>query len=163
MALITVLYGMSLRSHFKDLFRYTEWANERILVAIEENKIDDDKVMSLYSHIISVQMIWLLRIEGLPTSPFPVWEKYKLSELKTMTEESHRNWLEYLEAHKMETFEEMISYSNPSGKKFENTIRQIINQVINHGSYHRGQIAIKLREMEIDPPATDYIFYRSLV
>ena len=150
---------MSLRKQFKDLFKYTQWANERVLVALEDHNINEGKLLSLYSHIISAQVIWLNRIKGLPISPFPAWEDYKLSELQSMTEESHRNWLAYLEEHKMDTFEEMISYANSSGKKHESTIRQIINQVIGHGSYHRGQIAIKLRDMDLDPPVTDYIFY----
>ncbi len=151
---------MSLKRQFIDSFRYNHWANERVLVALEQNGIEDEKTLSLFSHLVSAQIIWLLRIEGLPTSPFPIWESYKLTELESMTEESGRNWLNYLNGHQMETFEEMISYKNTEGKKYETTIRQIINQVLLHGSYHRGQIALRFRELGFEPPETDYIFYK---
>jgi uncharacterized damage-inducible protein DinB len=80
-----------------------------------------------------------------------------------MTEESTENWLSYLNEHRMETFEEMIFYKNSTGKKYENTIREIITHVINHSTYHRGQIAMELRRLGIDPPPTDYIFYRRTI
>jgi uncharacterized damage-inducible protein DinB len=100
-----------------------------------------------------------LRIKGLPTSPFPIWEKYKVNELQTMTDETHDNWVNYLQANHKDTFEEMVFYTNSEGKKFENTVREIITHVVNHGTHHRGQIALLLREKGISPPATDYIFY----
>jgi uncharacterized damage-inducible protein DinB len=31
--------------------------------------------------------------------------------------------------------------------------------VVNHGTHHRAQIALLLREAEIAPPATGYIYY----
>jgi uncharacterized damage-inducible protein DinB len=76
-----------------------------------------------------------------------------------MTEESTTNWLNYLNQHRMDTFEEMIFYKNSSGNKYENTIREIITHVINHSTYHRGQIAMELRSLGVDPPQTDYIAY----
>ena len=149
-----------MKKHFKDLFKHNSWANDRLLQTLEENSISDPDILKIYGHIVSAQMVWLLRIKGLPTSPFPLWELYKLRELRTMTEESDRNWLDYMEGHRMDTFEEMIFYKNTQDRKFESTILQIINQVLSHSSYHRGQIARLLRERGIDPPQTDYIFYK---
>ena len=149
-----------MKKHFKDLFKHNSWANDRLLQTLEENSISAPDILKIYGHIVSAQMVWLLRIKGLPTSPFPLWELYKLRELRTMTEESDRNWLDYMEGHRMDTFEEMIFYKNTQDRKFESTILQIINQVLSHSSYHRGQIARLLRERGIDPPQTDYIFYK---
>ena len=98
----------------------------------------------------------------MPTSPFPVWEEYKLKELDSMTEESCDNWCNYLEGHEMETFEEMIHYKDSHGKAHEATIRVIMSHVINHSTYHRGQIALKLRELNIAPPPTDFIVYQRI-
>jgi uncharacterized damage-inducible protein DinB len=148
-----------MKKHFRDLLKYNEWANYRILVALQELEKPNEELLSLFSHILSAQIIWLNRIKGIPTSPFPVWELYKLSELSSMTEESSNNWFSYLDNHKFETFEEMIFYTNSEGTKHENTIREIMNHVFTHSSYHRGQIAKELRGLGIQPPNTDYIIY----
>jgi uncharacterized damage-inducible protein DinB len=148
-----------MKEHFRDLLIYNQWANYRILVALEELKSPNDTHLSLFSHILSAQIIWLNRIKALATSPFPIWEQYKLTELRSMTEESSANWINYLDKHRFDTFEEMIFYTNSIGEKHENTIREIISHVLNHSTYHRGQIAKQLRKIGVQPPDTDYIIY----
>ncbi len=148
-----------MKKYFQKLMRYNHWANGRILKSIIDHCPDDQDILKLYSHLISAQYIWLLRIKGIPISTFPIWEIYNLDQLETMTNESTENWLQYLESHQFETFEEMIFYQNSQGKKFENSIGQIITHVANHSTHHRAQISLSLRQKDIAPPATDYIFY----
>ncbi len=148
-----------MKKHFMDLFKYNEWANYRVLIALEELETIDDTLLSLYSHVLTAQIVWLNRIKDLATSPFPIWEQYKLRELRSMTEESATNWFSYLNEHQYETFEEMIFYTNSRGEKHENTIREIINHVLSHSAYHRGQIAKEIRKAGVKPPDTDYIIY----
>lgn len=148
-----------MKKHFRDLIQYNDWANMRVLITLEQSDFKNERLLQLFSHLISAQIIWLNRIKDIPTSPFPLWEQYKLRELRTMTEESTTNWLNYMDHHKFETFEEMIFYKNSSEKKFENTIREVITHVVNHSTYHRAQIATLLKEEGIEPPVTDYIVY----
>lgn len=147
-----------MRPYFTDLIKYNDWANHRVLATLTEAG-DQKEATKLFSHLISAQIIWLNRIKDLPTSPFPLWEEYKLTELSTMTRESTTNWLNYIKEHRMNTFEEMIFYTTTKGDKKESTIREIITHVINHSTYHRGQIANILRQNNIEPPVTDYIAY----
>jgi uncharacterized damage-inducible protein DinB len=149
-----------MKKHFIELFRYNYWANLRMLGIMEEQNLKDEKLLKLFSHLLSSQIIWHNRIKDLPTSPFPLWEVYKLRELKSMIDESNSNWLDYLEKdHPNETFEEMIFYKNSKGDKHETTIRHIITHVINHSTYHRAQMAVRMRDLGIDPPVTDFITY----
>ncbi len=148
-----------MKKYFIDLLRYNDWANSRILITLEESEVNDSDILQLYSHTLSAQIIWLNRIKDIPVSPFPVWETYNLRELRSMTEESSRNWMSFVQAHPNQTFEEMINYQSTEGKKYENTLRQIIAHVVNHSTYHRGQLAIRLKEKGIQPPSTDYIVF----
>ncbi len=148
-----------MKKHFIDLLRYNDWANSRILITLEESKMEDKEILQLYSHTLSAQIVWLNRIKDIPVTPFPLWETYNLRELRSMTEESSRNWLNFVEAHPNQTFEEMINYTNSEGKKYESTLRQIMAHVVNHSTYHRGQIAQKLKAKGIEPPVTDFIAY----
>ena len=35
----------------------------------------------------------------------------------------------------------------------------VLRHVVNHATYHRGQVAAKLKRLGVDPPATDMIFW----
>lgn len=152
-----------MKKHFTDLFEYNDWANQRMIITLEEEKSDDYQLLLLLSHLLSSQIVWLNRVKELPTSPFPLWEKYKLRELQSMNEESTANWLDFIGKHKQNTFEEMIFYKNSKGKKFENTLREIVTHVINHSTYHRAQMVNVMKQLQIQPPVTDYIAYRRLL
>ncbi len=53
----------------------------------------------------------------------------------------------------------IISYKNLQGQNFQNTIHEIFIHIVNHGVYHRGQIASQMRQIGITPPPTDMIVY----
>lgn len=152
-----------MKKHFIDLFKYNDWANQRMIITLEEEESDDYQLLLLLSHLISSQIVWLNRIKDLPTSPFPLWEKYKLRELKTMNEESTANWIDFVNKHKQTSFDELIFYKNSKGRKYENTLREMITHVINHSTYHRGQMIMVMKQLQIQPPVTDYIAYRRLL
>ncbi len=151
-----------MKKHFTDLFEYNDWANQRMIITLEEAESEDYQLLLLLSHLISSQIVWLNRIKDLPTSPFPLWEKYKLRELRTMNEESTANWIEFIRKHRPDTFEEMIFYKNSKGTKYESTLREIITHVVNHSTYHRAQMVMVMKKLQIQPPVTDYIAYRRL-
>jgi uncharacterized damage-inducible protein DinB len=35
----------------------------------------------------------------------------------------------------------------------------VLRHVVNHSTYHRGQVAAKLKRLGIDQPATDFVFW----
>jgi uncharacterized damage-inducible protein DinB len=148
-----------MKSYFLRLFRFNDWANQRLLITIKNHQVQDEKILTLMSHIISAEIIWLNRIKNLPTSPFPLWEKYKLSELLTMNMESSNNWLNFVEANRSESFSEMIDYKNIEGKSFETLLQDIMIHVVNHGTHHRSQVSNILKEKGIDSPPLDFIVF----
>lgn len=149
-----------MKKHFLELFKYDHWANLRILGLIEDKDIKDGHIIKLFSHLLSAKIIWHHRIKDLPTSPFPLWEIYKIREIKSMIEDSNTIWKTYLEKeHPSGIYEEMIFYKNMKGDKCESVVRQILAHVVNHGTYHRAQIASRMRDLGIDPPNTDFITF----
>jgi uncharacterized damage-inducible protein DinB len=53
-----------------------------------------------------------------------------------------------------------VTYTIGSGKQFTNTVQEILFQVINHSTYHRGQIATAFKKAGIEPLSTEYISYK---
>ena len=148
-----------MRDHFTNLFEYNHWANKKCLQGFSQNEAPPAKAIELMSHVLSAQIIWFHRIKDLPTSPFPVWEVYKINELASMTEESSQRWLKFIEEYENPDFEEIVKYENTKGQQFETSVKDIMTHVINHGTYHRGQIALLMRKAELNPAITDYIVY----
>lgn len=133
-----------------------------MLGVIHQQKVEDETIFNLMSHIVSAQFIWLHRVEGLPTSPFPPWELYKLSEIEAMVDESNARWVKFLNNYKVDTLEEVIHYQNTAKKNHENRLVDIINHVINHSTHHRAQVSLRLRQLDIAPPLIDYIIFKRL-
>jgi uncharacterized damage-inducible protein DinB len=59
--------------------------------------------------------------------------------------------------------ERVIKYRNTEGVAFEGPLWPMLQHVVNHGSYHRGQIATLLRQLGSKAISTDLIaFHREL-
>lgn len=148
-----------MKEYFIKLFRYNEWANNQVLEAFLQPMDNQEEVTRLFSHIISVQKLWLDRILNNKII-FEFWNNYSLEGCIKISKESSSEWLKYLETLSEDGFSEKISYVNSKGEHYQNTIEDILAHVINHSTYHRAQIAMLLRKAEAVPPVTDYVFYR---
>jgi len=146
----------TMKNHFKDLWDYNDWANEKVLHHLQNNQ-QIEKGVSMMSHILSAQFIWYLRVMNKPISAFPIWEVYKTSELLTMNEDSTKQWQALIE--ETSDFKSDFNYTNHKGDNHTSSLDQIVTHVINHGTHHRAQISALIRAEDQQPPVLDYIFY----
>jgi len=73
----------------------------------------------------------------------------------------HREWLEWAPLAGDSGWDRIVPHQDSAGNSYRLPAWQIVMHVVNHGSYHRGQIATMMRETGIQPPATDLVmFYR---
>lgn len=144
------------------LAAYNYWANEALVHCLEEmGDAIPPATLHLLSHICNAQMIWLYRIENMINTA-GVFEEHSFAECRELLFTSSDQLIE-LAAMPVVGLTEVISYTNATGKAFENTIQDILIQVFNHSTYHRAQIARDLRQNSLAPVNTDYITYiRSL-
>lgn len=150
-----------MKEYFLKLYRYNAWANERVMTCLQEQQVAHDKILTLMSHVISAQLIWLARIEDRSPAEFHLWKQRSLEELRAMTTRANRGWLEFIE--KNDNFNREMSYRNFKGLPFKNNVEHIMIHLVNHSTYHRGQIALLLRENEFEPVNTDFITYDRVV
>ncbi|HEY6437277.1 MAG TPA: DinB family protein, partial [Ignavibacteriaceae bacterium] len=119
----------------------------------------DERLIELLSHIISAQKIWLNRTLQRDISLNP-WEKHTVQECFSQSTIITAEWINLLESFKANDLERRIDYKNTKGEKFSNTVKDIVTHVINHSTYHRAQIAQRLKALGGKPAVTDYIFYQ---
>lgn len=139
------------------LLHYTEWANARVLEAMQAADDVPDRAVELLSHLLRAQDVWYGRVEGTEHATLDFWVTEPLSACADRLAASTQRWRGVLEEH--DALDEPVAYTNSTGTAFETPLRDIFLHVVNHGTHHRAQIALTLRQADIAPPATDYIYY----
>lgn len=145
-----------MKDKITDLLKYTFHYNREIIVLLKNNLSQlDEKVIQLIDHTINAHQIWNSRI--LKEQSFGVWQKNEVENWEMINERNFENSIRILNNFDLE---ERVIYQNSKGDQFENTVFEMIFHVINHSTYHRGQINSLLKKSGIEPLLTDYIFYK---
>jgi len=150
-----------MKEYFLKLYQYNAWANDRVYQALVRQQVADEKVLSLLGHLVAAQHIWLNRIKGLPPPDVKLWGNYPLPALGSMIQEIGPQWLQFIEV--TDNFNRELNYTNFAGDPFVNNVEMIMIHVVNHSTYHRGQIAMLLRQQGMEPAGTDFITYDRVV
>src|SRR5690606_32581368 len=146
-----------MKSFFQDLFDYNHHMNMKILAFISDAfDIIPEKSIQLFSHILNAHHIRNCRIQS-ETPQFGVWDPQTLITMSTTNMHNYEISLKIIQEMDIN---QTVVYKNTQGQEYENTIRDILFHVINHGTYHRGQIATDFRKNGLEPLATDYIFWK---
>lgn len=142
---------------FKELFEYNHYYNQKLSeIFVEKHGTISEKSVKLFSHILNAHHIWNSRIIGKQSS-FSVWDVHPAEQFREMDD---KNFNETVQALNHVDLSSIISYKTSRGEEFKNKINDILFHIINHSTYHRGQIATDFRQTGTEPLITDYIFYK---
>ncbi|MDN3688387.1 DinB family protein [Cyclobacterium jeungdonense] len=146
-----------MKAFFEELFAYGHDSNQRLWEAMMANREKiPEKSIKLYNHILNAQQIWNNRID--PRMPlFGVWDERPISDEKGINQSNHEHTLTILDNYPMDT---IITYGNSKGKVYTNAVGDILFHLVNHSTYHRGQIATDFRQNGLEPLVSDYILYK---
>jgi uncharacterized damage-inducible protein DinB len=151
------------------LLAYNKWANARALEPVESLSTEElnrqlggsfPSVRETLVHIYAAEWIWLERWRG--TSPKGLPSPDELSTLGVLkerwakVEEERSTFARGLDADRLG---ETIAYSNLAGETRKNRLGELFVHVVNHSSYHRGQVANMLRQLGRKALSTDYVQY----
>ena len=146
-----------MKRFFKELFEYNHHFNQQLAdVYTAQQDKTPDKALKLFNHILNAHQIWNNRIDHKQTT-FGVWEIHDTKDLYNIDKVNYEQTLQVID--KFDLYE-IFDYKNTKGQAFKNNIRDIYFHVINHSTYHRGQIAMEFRQHGIEPLVTDYFFYK---
>jgi uncharacterized damage-inducible protein DinB len=156
---------------YKELYAFNRWANLRMLDAagaLTDEQIVQDLGSSFRSvrdtlvHIMSAEWVWFSRWKGYSPTSFPEqWKPLMLYDIKeewTVVDTALQLFVRSLHDSDLER---VISYRSIAGESFSSPLPQMLRHVVNHGTYHRGQITTMLRQLGVPAAATDLIaWYR---
>jgi uncharacterized damage-inducible protein DinB len=138
------------------LFRYDHWANRAVVRALEVAPQPTPRSLTLLAHLVAAEQLWLDRLRQRPQA-LPVWPDLALAQGAALVEDVARAWGGYLRDLTTARLAEGIVYTNTKGQPWTNTVADVLQHVVMHSSYHRGQIAADMRAAEQDPAYTDFI------
>jgi uncharacterized damage-inducible protein DinB len=146
-----------MKDFFLDKVEYNHNANQKWIQHLHAHRhIDLSESLKMMSHILNAHHNWNHRI--LKRTPrYGIWDMHPSQELEMINDQLAQHSSEIL---KSLDLEELIAYKNSSGASFQNTISEILYHVINHGTYHRGQLSLQLSTLGLPSFSTDYIFYK---
>jgi uncharacterized damage-inducible protein DinB len=153
---------------FRELFAYDRWANAHLLDAtatLPMEQLDRDLGNSFGSirgtlvHVLGAHWVWLSRWLGSSPTAFPDWDVSTHAALRERWREVEGKQKGFLESLGDTDVDRMIQYSAFNGKPYSNPLSELFRHVINHATYHRGQVVTMLRQLGVEPPHTDLIVY----
>jgi len=150
-----------MEKQFEDWFTYNHQANEKFIELLAKENSVTARILKIFSHVLNAHHIWLERISPSGTNLPAPWQDIDQLDFAKINNKLFQKTQRYLLSEKIDMdFDQPIAYANSRGEKFKNTIQEIYFHILAHSAYHRGQIALLLRNEGIEPPLTDYIFYK---
>jgi len=153
---------------FTSLFAYNRWADRRILDACRKLTAEQyaaepvpgwSSIRSTIYHMAIVTEGWLRGVAGESVQTVPAE-----AELASVDD------AERLLDGAYQIFETVAPSLSPeflsTPRTFTGRSRTavlppwaVLRQIVNHSTYHRGQVAAKLKRLGVDPPMTDLIWW----
>ena len=149
---------------------YNKWANGEILATI--NHLKDEQIhqeiessfSSLYKtvlHLLDAESIWWQRLHLAERIEVPGKDfSGSFAELSRMLLEQCKLWEEWVKDANGKKLEHVFAYQNSRKEQFKQPVNEVLLHLLNHGTYHRGQLVTMLRQLGVDRiPQTDFAFY----
>ncbi len=152
-----------------ELLDYQRWATLKTLDASAKLSLEQlhrdlgssfKSVFETLVHLHGADRAWLGRLQGqTPTRPNPS-DYQTLEALREAWEVVLDGWK--VTVTKLENPKLEIQYKSYDGAPFTSSLEEIVKHVVNHGTYHRGQVAAMQRMLGGEAVGTDLIgFYRA--
>ncbi|MHA2102947.1 MAG: DinB family protein [Candidatus Hodarchaeales archaeon] len=157
---------------FIEMVAFNAWSNSRFRSTLKEIPLDDLDISTPYGSLIerivhifiSVDM-WLDRIEGKQQQNVRTAKDFKdWKEIEDSWELADKRLISFVKDINVRgAIDQEVHYKSLKNDKFQSTISNILIHLSHHQMYHRGQIAMALRQNHLPPvPSTDGIaFFRA--
>lgn len=161
---------MTRTDELRDLYAFNRWANDALLDAAAGLSQEQQKqnlrssfpsVLATLAHIAQSDWIWLCRWHGeSPTAP-PAWDTSTLEAVRAEWLRVQDDRDRFLAGLTDADLDRAIAYRNIAGVASTNALWQLLRHVVNHSTYHRGQVTTMLRQLGAPGVATDLVrWYR---
>lgn len=155
----------------KELFDYNYWARDRQLEACRSLTPEQllrplgssfSSLRDTLAHLVGVEWIWHERWRG--HSPTLVEAKAYGSDTFPTLEVIRERWQgverdirKFLGRLREEDLPRPLTYTNTKGEQWTYPVWQVLFHLVNHQTYHRGQVSTLLRQLGAQPVEVDFL------
>lgn len=154
------------------LYEFNYWAKSRMLGVVEtltpEQYTKDlgsshGGIHGTLVHCMGAEDIWLKRWKGEDSSSmYTTKDVPTLESLMSRWDMVEHQMMSFCHALKTDDdIKKVVTYKDLKGNEHSQPLWQMMQHLVNHSTYHRGQITAMLRQLGVKPVGTDLItFYR---
>jgi uncharacterized damage-inducible protein DinB len=154
----------------KQLAAYNTWAHQKIVDVIlslaEEKQMAEvpssfDSLYKTMLHIWNAESIWWQRMKLNERIIEPAWNfNGTMKDITDGLMQQSKQWEEWVNNASDMMLDHVFQYQNSRKEYFKQPLYQMLLQVFNHDTYHRGQLVNMLRQLGIEKiPQTDFIVW----
>jgi uncharacterized damage-inducible protein DinB len=170
------------------LYAYSRWANDRMcgaLAKLSEQQFTEPVQSSFPSirdtvfHIVAAEWLWLKRWQGRsPRSTLPdpdlspaTWSTLSpggmpsIKELatplglKSFADSIDQERRDFLCGLSEDVLQAPLQFNDMAGTPYAEPLVQLMQHLVNHGTYHRGQVTTMLRQLGAETVALDMLYF----
>jgi uncharacterized damage-inducible protein DinB len=163
-------------SMLRELYEYNYWARDRQLQACAALTQDQflrpmgssfSSLRDTLAHLVGAEWVWLERWRGhspteLETLEFSADRFPALGAIQERWRTVEHGVRGYLATLREEMLAQPLSYTNLKGEAWTYPLWQTLIHVVNHQTYHRGQVTTLLRQLGVEAPSIDYLVAHDL-
>ena len=156
------------------LYDYHSWANNKFFERLKElpHSVYTQKIQSIFPsigetlvHIYTTDTIWLgvmqeNSMDEVQASIIQAQEKTKdkgLEEIETLFYDLSERYQDFF--NNESDMDKEIFPEHPQYGRLETYLSELVQHVVNHGTYHRGNLTAMIRQQGYSSVPTDYVFY----
>jgi uncharacterized damage-inducible protein DinB len=156
------------RDDFASLVAYTRWADRRLLAPVAELTPAQytlelggsfPSMQATVAHLAGAAKLWSLRLAGEPYGGLaPAAEIPDVATALARLDEAYAVFARVAPAWEAAK-DEPFTYRSIAGVETTRVKWHVFRHIVNHATYHRGQIANMLRQLGVKPPSTDLLYW----
>jgi uncharacterized damage-inducible protein DinB len=157
------------RQDIELLYEYDRWANGLVFGCasqltgeqfIRDLQSSHRSVRDTLAHILAAEWIWLKRWQG--TSPKALFDPADFPDLASLSarlKEVEQELVEFIDALSDDSLAAVIAYTNTKGERWQYQLGHLMQHLVNHSSYHRGQVTTMLRQLGAEAVSVDLLYF----
>ena len=157
------------KEHLQNMFEFIRWADGLMIRAARtvpddgyyrEQGISLGSIHKLMVHCMSVQWLWLSRWRGESPARVETHEDFPTRDsLEQRWPLVHSAMLDFLGMQSPKSISRVVQYKNTRGEIYNVPLGDLMLHVIDHESYHRGQINTMIKRAGGTPAAIAFHTY----
>ena len=147
------------------LIAYNQWADERVLAALEGmSTADVERPRDAYFgsiadnlwHVLNAQHRWLARWRGLPLPPL---DRPPIAAWTAAYAASHAELRRFAAPLSAADLQRVVAYTLRVGATGAQPLGQLVVHLVNHGTHHRAETGLALERICRSPGDFDYVLF----